>query len=146
MTGRKPSPANLLLTGKGGKVIGSNDPPSDPPSFLQGVALDEYNRLAALLAEKSLLSPIDSILLATFCQTYADYLLAVEVVRVEGQFITNSRGVPILHPAAAQAGRLVVEMRKQAAEWGLSPGSRSRLNVPPDRSAADIEFDKFLNS
>lgn len=82
----------------------------EPPDWLEGEALAEFNRVVAELRETGLLCRADRGSLAVYCCLWAEFVKASE------------NGVPasIAHLA---------EMRRYAALFGLDPASREKL--PP---------------
>jgi P27 family predicted phage terminase small subunit len=138
--GRKPNPTKLrLLTEPGARIIGSDGAPPPPPDFLEGEGLAEWDRIVPELSKRYLISPVDAVLLAGYCQTFADYKVAVLAVRESGLMLDGK-----LNPAARYAAQSLAELRKMAAEFGLSPSARSRFDVPAPVNEEEDEFAAFV--
>lgn len=158
MKGRKPKPTNLkLVTGNPGKrPINKDEPRPDPaipspPDFLSKDALIEWGRVTNKLYALGLLTDIDMAVMAAYCQAYGQWAEAqrklqeqpsvgmsggskktitkkngdVVVEEKRGQFMTN--------PWIWISNKAWEQMVKAAAEFGMSPSSRSRVtSIPPD--------------
>ena len=145
MRGRKPSSARLkALTEVQRPSMGSLEPPPKP-DWLDKTAGDEWDRIVPELAKAYVITPADAIMLATYCQTYADWLQAERTVREEGQIIMNLKGEPRINPAARYASTLLAELRRTAVEFGLTPVSRARIQVPPPGDDEDDDMEAFLD-
>jgi len=131
--GRPRKPLNLhILHGTLRKHRANMDEPQpapsvpEPPSHLQGVALEEWNRAAPLLAQLKVLSELDRAALASYCWSYAQWVNASEELQ-KGLICKAPSGYPILSPHWSIATRAVEMMRTAMNELGLSPASRTRI-------------------
>ena len=149
MRGRKPLPSNVVrLRGNPGKRR-LNDAEPRPaakvppcPTCLGDEARKEWQRLAKELAELGLLTGLDRGLLAAYCQAHALWVEAVSSVGRYGTMVKSPNGYPMQSPYVAVANKQVDIMVRIAAEFGMTPGSRTRIRVG-DRSPDD-PFDTFL--
>jgi len=109
--GRRPQPAALrLLNGRGpgkdsaGRTV--NTGPAfvrrapDPPSWLEGEALAEWQRIVPELERLRLLSGPSRSSLTAYCVMVATHSAATAVITREGLMVTTARG-PRPHPALA---------------------------------------------
>jgi P27 family predicted phage terminase small subunit len=114
------------------------------PRHLEGEALAEWGRLEGELDRLGLLTELDRSLFAAYCQTWGDYVEAVDRVRGEGAVVAGAKGTPIKSPWARIKDDAVEQLLKIAPHFGLSPFTRARLDVPlpegPD------PFEEFLAS
>lgn len=158
MRGRKPIPTHLkLVTGnRGRRPVNEGEPkpallmPSVPP-HLSDVAKVEWGRVSNELFELGLLSRIDRSQLAAYCECYALWVEASQMVAKLGQVVKTpaktitrkkrdgtvetetTGGYPMPNPFLAIRNKQLELMHKFAVEFGMTPSARSRVNVnPPD--------------
>ena len=151
MRGRKPLPSNVVrLRGNPGKRR-LNDAEPRPvakapacPACLGEEARKEWKRLAKELAELGLLAGLDRGPLAAYCQAHALWVEAVSSIERYGTMIKSPNGFPIQSPYVAVANRQVDIMVRIAAEFGMTPSSRTRIRVG-EKTPAD-SFEAFLQS
>jgi P27 family predicted phage terminase small subunit len=148
LSGPPPTPTHLkLLRGNPSKrpLRPGREPqpalPAEPPAapgFLDGYALEEWNRLSGELYRLKLLTSLDLHTLAAYCDAYARWRTAKETVAAmaerdpitHGLIVKTQSGGAAPNPLvwiAAQASR---DMLRFAAEFGFSPAARVRLVVP----------------
>jgi P27 family predicted phage terminase small subunit len=153
--GPKPNPTVLRLI-KGGRQKKPNHrepniPPSlpDPPVVLNLIAQVEWERIATHLYNLGMLTMLDRGALAVYCQLYARWVeaegqlrkldkdgataLLVRTAKNNG-FLVN----PLVHVANKAARDLLVA----AAEFGMTPSARSRIQAleTPSNDASDRFF------
>ncbi len=153
MRGRKPKPTALRkLEGNPGKRAINAREPQPPkgvpecPEFLDDEARAEWFRVAHVLAEMRLLTPVDRSALAAYCTAYSRWVSAEKQVKKYGTVVKAlSSGLPMKSPYLTVADQAMEAMRKLMVEFGLTPSSRSRIRLPDDRSGAD-ELDIFLEA
>ncbi len=136
--GPKPKPAALkFVAGKkpAGRARMRRGAPTRPPELTGGAAA-EWDRLIAELDEVGTLATCDRGILAAYCLAVADMLAARHEINTAGRFvrvpIQNSRGESLgskvsEHPACKMLDRASGRVQKLAAELGLSPAARDRL-------------------
>ena len=153
MPGRKPVPTSLkLLHGNPGKrKINSAEPkPTGVPScpkHLSKVAKAEWKRISAELITLGLLTSVDRAALAAYCAAYARWAEAEEKLQQFGTVIKTKNGNPVQSPFVGVANRALELMHKFLTEFGMTPASRTRLQVQPMQPDADDEFwANMLNS
>lgn len=154
MRGRKPKPAHLrLIEGNPGKRAlpkGVKIEPAaapEPPKFINGYACEEWDRIAPGLALMGLLTDIDLAALASYCQSYAVWRQATEAINkmaasdmlTGGLMIKTTNGNAIQNPLVGTANKAASDMVRYAAEFGMTPSARVRLNTNP-ASAAGSKF------
>jgi P27 family predicted phage terminase small subunit len=161
MRGPPPQPNVLkLLRGNPGKRrIGVEPEPQIPdsvpevPSFLTGYASDEWYRVAPELHRLRLLTVVDVIPLAAYCQAYETWRTAVEAFKAMAARDTVTAGMLIKmagsgaaqNPLLGVARRAAGDMVRYASEFGMTPVARARISAgvwhtPPSRG----EFDGLL--
>lgn len=114
--GQRPKPTALrLLNGNAGKrPINAQEPDTgaadvDPPEWLSEAAAPHWARLAPMLSAAGVMKESDRDLLATYCQTFADYLEAVK--------------------GGGASMSMVGQLRQLMGELGMTPTARARITV-----------------
>ena len=146
MRGRRPLPPRLKLI-KGtlrdrirSKADGLLSKPM-PPSFLSPEACEEWDRLCDQLYEGGIITSLDGFALAAYCQAYgrwrqAEKLLAeISIDNADeaskGLLTRAANGKLVPHPLTTVASRAMADTMRFAAELGLTPSSRSRVDPEP---------------
>jgi len=157
MRGRKPKPtAQRRLEGNPGKrPLNTAEatmpvPPDafdDPPPAI-GVnpyALAEWRRLAPILRRVRLVTEADRSALMALCVEWARYLDATAEVARLGMVVKAPSGYPMPNPYLSIATKALMGCMKLWPELGLTPSSRSRVQVagagPGPDGDAFSEFD-----
>lgn len=152
--GPKPKPAHeKKLAGNPGKrPIGLDLKPKlgvpEMPEWLLPVAKDKWREVVPLVVEMGVLALADGTLLAAYCQVYARWRDAEEKLDEQGTEIEttfangDSKGV-MTSPQVGIAAKWLDKLNQLGAQFGLSPTSRSRINLPPPAEEKD-DKDKFL--
>ena len=105
----------------------------EPPVWLNDTALQEWNYIAPRLAKGRVLTDWDRNALAGYCQLMADYLeahAAVERLSGSNRLLTKTaNGNIIQNPLVGIRNKAWQMVQKAAAEFGLTPSSRSRIEM-----------------
>ena len=151
MKGRKPKPTRMkaLAGNPGRRPLNSDEPevfPSDlaPPHDLRGLALKAWKKLAPLLARMKLFTDADRDALEMYCTAYGHWKDAEEKIREHGAVVKAPSGYIQQSPYIGIAKQMREEMRKLLPEFGLTPSSRSRLNVSAGLGKPKDEHDDFF--
>ena len=83
--------------------------------------------MAPELFRLGLLTQLDRMALAAYCQCWARWQEAEDKVVECGAVITTQNGCEIQSPWVGIANRALVEARKFAIEFGFTPASRSKV-------------------
>ena len=151
--GRKPKPTHLkLVTGNPGRrplnkaeAMPEPDLPMPPP-HLNDEAKVEWGRVANELYKVGLLTGLDRAVLAAYCQSYAIWCQATNAIKkmaekdtlTGGLMIKTSNGNAIQNPLVGTANKAASDMARYAAEFGMTPSARSRINAEtPDNRKED---------
>jgi len=89
----------------------------------------EWARIAPELESLGLLTIVDRAALAGYCQAYARAMQAEQRVQKKGLIFTTNTGYVQQRPEVAIAQKSWQLVRAFAAEFGLTPSSRSRIEV-----------------
>lgn len=145
MPGRRPKPTALkVLEGNAGKRKLNSDEPKPAgiptcPSHLSKEARKEWKRISKELVTCGLLTSVDRAALAAYCSAYARWVDAESKVQQHGLVVKSPSGFPIQNPYVGIANTALDHMRKFLIEFGMTPASRSRLQitVTPETPASD---------
>lgn len=154
--GRKPTPTHLkLVNGNPGKRAikrrEAKPPPSEPtpPAHLSDDAKVEWGRVMSHLMRCGLMSEIDRAALAGYCQAYSRWVQAERALQRMGEkdqltgalMIKTTNGNAVQNPLVGTANKALELMLRAAAEFGMTPSARSRIDVdiPKDPTGAEAK-------
>lgn len=138
MAGRNPEPAaQKELKGNPGKRPIKEEPQftpgaPKPPADLAGEAFAEWSRVIPELEKANLIQRVDRAYLVAYCEAWASFCEAREVLQMEGALITGRDGGLVRNPAAIVMKDAMDMMLKFGAKFGLSPIDRARLGRVPE--------------
>jgi P27 family predicted phage terminase small subunit len=107
------------------------------PSWLSPMAKQEWRRVVPELAKLGLLTKLDRNILAGYCNAYALWRQTQELLTVQGTVYVNAKGQLQPRPEVIVAKNAGEEMQTFAAELGLTPSSRARMNLPKANEEID---------
>lgn len=144
--GPKPLPGNVhALRGNRSKLPASRllddvRPPAaipDAPDHLSKEALEEWGRITPLLLDLGLITEIDRAALAAYCQAYGRWVNAERSIAKhnaaedsdghKGEIGITPSGYKQISVLMQISNRALETMAKFAAEFGMTPSSRSRV-------------------
>jgi len=134
--GPRPKPRGLkLIEGNPGRrrlPNGAKPRPiaPEPPEWLSDAAREEWDRLAPEIEELGLLTGADRAAFAGYCSAYASWVAAEGFLAAHGATVTAQSGYLMPHPMVAVARHERAAMHRLGQEFGLTPFSRSRIDVP----------------
>ena len=145
MQGRKPKPTHLkVIQGNPGKrPLNKKEPmpitdelPS-APEFICAEAKTEWKRVAGILHAIGMLTTLDRAALAVYCQAVGRWEraeLALEKMAAtdpstQALLIKTKSGNLIQNPLVGTANKAMFAVLKSAAELGLTPSVRSRIEI-----------------
>jgi P27 family predicted phage terminase small subunit len=148
--GRKPKPTALRKAqgNPGHRPLNHNEPKPTGvpqcPTHLGKVAKAEWRRIAPELIALGLLTKVDRAALAAYCSAWAQWVEAETSVQKFGAVfrLKNDPDKPVKNPNVTIANAALDQMRKFLTEFGMTPASRSRIQVAPT-DAAD-PFAEFM--
>jgi len=100
------------------------------PNFLKGMARKEWQRVAPLLAAKKCLTEWDRSMLAAYCFEWGVYESLCKKLKGPGDYVAiTTNGNEIMSPMLAARNKALKNFKELAAEFGLSPASRTRIKT-----------------
>ena len=149
-TGGKPKPTHLkLLQGNpGGRPLNAKEPKSPPmgpkaPRWLSKAARKEWKRLMPILLDSGLLTRLDTDAFGRLCQTTAQLHEADRGLEEHGMLVKSPNGYPQQSPYFTLCTALQKRLWNQLTEFGMTPSSRSRIEVEAKTPVDD--FETYLN-
>lgn len=146
MRGRKPKPTKIKeLEGNPGKrALNKKEPKPELlipscPAHLKGEARKEWNRIVKELHALGILTNVDRAALVVYCTAWADYVKACNKLEKEGYVIISDKGGMYQNPWVALQKRSMDQIMRFAAEFGMTPSSRSRVRVEKEDPAEELE-------
>ena len=150
--GPKPKPTNTKrLNGNPGmRPLNQNEPEyrsihviDDCPAELVGDARDEWIRMLSIMGNQGIITSGDVAPFVLYCQAYGEYIQAQRAVNDIDCLIVETSATTKPHPMLAIRDKAAMMLLKVAIEFGLTPSSRSRIELP--NSGAKDELDDFDN-
>ena len=148
---RKPTALRILEGNPSKRPLPKNEPKPDPslpecPEWLMEEAKKEWNRVAPELNRLGLLTVLDRTALAAYCQSYAKWKQAEEFIQRYGTTYrtkkVDSGGQVYVysqqHAEVGIANQCLKQIRAFCAEFGLTPASRARMELPSEREDDDF--------
>jgi len=151
--GRKPKPTALkILEGNPGRRPLNKNEPNPPqiasgcPEWLSDKAKEEWARAAPILERLGLLTELDRVAFAGYCQNYGKWVEAEEFLKEKGTTYGYSKkdddGKTIAvyitqFPQVAIARKCMEQIIKLCAEFGMTPSSRGRMSLPNEGEEND---------
>jgi P27 family predicted phage terminase small subunit len=134
--GRKPKPTRMKVvqgTFRQDRTTLNEPKPKNQlppcPDFLEGRARQEYFRIGRKLERIGVLTEVDELALVSLCQSWAEYIEATEQARKTGMLVKSPSGYPIVNPYVTLANQALKRVRSFLTEFGMTPGSRSRISA-----------------
>ena len=139
MKGRKPTPTQLkIVQGNPGKRPINQDEPSASlvdvdraaPEHMGEMAAECWVQMIGLLAGSRVITELDLHGLELYCVAYENWRKAQQKVIELGAIVKSPKsGYPVQSPYFAIANKSHEQMVKLAAEFGMTPSSRSRVST-----------------
>lgn len=141
--GPKPQPTNLrLLQGGSSRSVNEPEPARpveipEPPVYLAGYAKQEWDRIIADLYGTGTYRNVDQTMLAAYCMAFSRWVRAeLDLEKMaeldpttHGVMIKTTNGNAIQNPLVGVASTARRDMQRLAAEFGLTPSSRTQIDT-----------------
>lgn len=143
---KKPTKLRLLQGNPGKVPINKNEPMPDPcipepMSTTTGLALEEWKRITPILARLGLMSDLDLVALAMYCDAVRTWREAQALLECEGLVIETTNGNVIQNPLLGIRNTAIETARKLLVQFGMSPSSRASVTVSEKTKSNPL--DKF---
>lgn len=120
----------------------------EPPDWLVGLAREEWDRIIPHLIRVGRVHATDQMIIAAYCQTYAQWREVTDSVMRDGTTIstpTSNGGTRTLqNPDVITASRYLHLLMQFSRQYGFSPSARNGIKMPTKGSRADDDFDEFV--
>jgi len=113
------------------------------PTFLSAEGKREWKRIVKELEPLGLLTQLDRAPLALYCQAWEEFLAANKAVA--DLVLKGESGAGYIAPAVNIRSAAWKRVLTSAAEFGLTPASRSRVNVA-QRPKASTGKERFFGA
>ena len=102
------------------------------PKQLTGDAKKIWKRLGKTLVDCKVITALDEMAFSALCQSYAEYLVAVEMITKLGPvLIGGTNGGMYQNPWVSEKNKALDQIIKLSGEFGLTPRARSKGNISP---------------
>lgn len=134
MRGRKPSPKAALAARGSPDAKHRNEPDfkplgKKPPTPLDGLAAETWNVIVEERGE--VFREVDGMVLAMYCELWAQHVELTQRVRREGVTIVGPRGRVMKNPVANVLKETNAALIRVAADCGLTPSTAAKLKAKP---------------
>ena len=102
------------------------------PSYLNVDGKKEWKRAGTELHRLGLLTKLDVTAFAAYCQAYSVFINAVRNLEKHGMLVKAQSGFPVQSPYLSIVSTQTKQMIKLQTEFGMTPSSRSRIEVGRD--------------
>ena len=150
--GRAPQPTKLkLVHGNPGKrPLNANEPtPPVPdavpyaPRHLNAEAKKEWRRVTGILMDLGLYTELDRAGWAMLCQAWGRWVVAERELQERGEILISAKGYMYQNPWRHEANKAQEQMRRMMTEFGMTPSSRSRFNLPGEQEGPSLADQLF---
>ena len=114
------------------------------PDYLDDLAKREWRRLVPILERMRVLSEADGITLANLCQQYSMLQQAQVKLQKTGLLLKSKSGYIQQSPLVGIISAAVDQVNKLCREFGLTPASRTRIQVDGENSSARDRLEAAL--
>ncbi len=101
------------------------------PDWMGEYGRKEWERVAPVLVLNKLLTEADLLSFAAYCANVDLMVESTIDIKNNGTTILGARGA-VRNPALASFAQATTALRALAAEFGMTPSSRSRIKLPGD--------------
>lgn len=141
-----PTALKILRGNPGRRPLNPNEPQPERasptcPEWMPPAGRTEWERIVPELDRLNMLTLLDIGMLEGLCNAYARAIRADKEVEERGITFTTDKGFVVKNPAVGVGDAAWDRYKKFCAEFGLTPASRSRIQVkPPEKPTSDKDF------
>lgn len=141
-----PTAVKLARGNPGHRPLNKREPvakgiPTCPP-HINEEGKREWKRIVKELKAMKILARVDRTALAAYCQAYGRWVEAEEKILESGMIVKAPSGYPMQNPFLSVANKAMEQMKAFLTEFGMTPSSRSRLEV--DKTPDDDPLEALL--
>lgn len=139
-----PTPLRLVKGNPGHRPLPENEPqpeqvPPEKPDWLGEVASKEWDRITYELAALGLVTRLDRAALVSYCRAWAAVVKLEKCIDVDGWRVATGNGGWKRNPDVASLNEAWRRIYAMAAEFGMTPAARSRIDAPGRKPADPLE-------
>lgn len=148
----KPTILKKLAGNPGKRPLNENEPKPiaagriSPPAWMDDLARKEWRRVVPELKRMGLLTKVDLAALEVYCDAVSTFIKAAEVVNAKGFIFKTSTGYMAQLPHVNIKNQAANVIRAFCQEFGLTPSSRSKIQLPNDDGEEEDPMEKLLAS
>lgn len=149
--GRKPTPTAIkVLEGNPGKrALNKNEPKPEKkaprcPAWLEDEAKKEWKRMSKTLEQMGLLTDMDMVAFAGYCQAYARWKEAEDFLTQHGSIVRTPNGYLQQVPQVTIAQTNLRTVLRFCEQFGLTPSARSRISGDGAPSDPEDDMEQLL--
>ena len=144
--GPKPTPTVLKIArgNPGRRPLNKREPNAarftiapTAPDYLGDVGKKEWRRMAKELVKMKVLTKVSLAGLGAYCGAFEVFTIAYKSVLEDGTIMMNGRGQPVQNPNMRIATAQQDAMRKWLSEFGATPSSMTRVQLPKEDKTVD---------
>ncbi len=145
---KKPTHLRVLQGNPARRPLPKNEPKPRPkappcPRWLGATGRAKWKQLSPILKRLGLLTELDGDMLASYCHHFEEWIASRQVLAKEGDTFTTDKGYVGPHPKVASMRWHFLRMERLAQQFGMTPSSRTGIEVPPDGEPSD-PFDEWM--
>lgn len=151
--GRTPVPTSIKICrgNPGQRPINADEPApppidSTPPRLLDGVALEKWNEMVALLRGMGVLTQADRTTLERYCLMYEQWAGLQQHFRETLRTQITQTGYSQVTAEATLEKQLRSDMLAIERQFGMTPAARSSMRVAPSASGPADPLESFIKS
>lgn len=114
------------------------------PQWLSPDAKAIWRALSPELYKLGLLDGLSKYPFTVFCQTFAAYRKSVMQLQKTGMVYRTSKGEILQNPLVRAVNQFADQCLTIAKEFGLTPSSRLRIDLPTPKAEPEIRKDRFF--
>jgi len=118
-----------------------------PPEWLDEVAVEEWHRVVEELKALKLMTNLDVMALAIYCDSVSKFVQTTEKVKKNGltyEYTTATGKRKAVSPEVTAQQQYANQIRAFCSEFGLTPSSRLRLVVPAKEEKPKTEEEEMF--
>ena len=140
----KPTAIRILEGNMSHRPLNGSEPRPRPvaprcPKYLDPEAKREWKRIVPILMGMRVLTEADSLALGSLCQAYSTMVRAQSKLNESGLLLKTPSGYVQQSPLLGIINACMHTITTLSREFGLTPASRSRIQVQPEDGMDELE-------